>query len=98
METSCGYKPAKGIDLCKHAQRQLDIIKGILLIRLGWWPARVEQQSKLPDDLKEATTDKTLCVVKFLNEDNYQIIEDRSIICTYNSGQKEEHISAGMSE
>lgn len=64
--------------------------------RLGWWPGRVENVDELRQDLVGDVTDKTIAVVKYLNEDSYQFVEDESIICAYDSDQKEEYISIGM--
>ena len=66
--------------------------------RLGWWAGRVENVEKLRQDLVGDVTDKTIAVVKYLNEDNYQFVEDEAIICAYDSDRKEEYISIGMSE
>ena len=66
--------------------------------RLGWWPGQVQNVEKLRQDLAADVTDKTIAVVKYLNEDNYQFVEDKTIICAYNADQKEEYISLGMSK
>ena len=66
--------------------------------RLGWWPGQVENVSTLRDDLRADVTDETIAVVKYLNEDNYQFVEDSDAICAYNSASKEDYITLGMSE
>jgi len=66
--------------------------------RLGWWPAVVQKLELLKPDLKGDVTNATLAVVKFLNEDNYQFIEDQATICAYDSGQKKDYIAYGMSK
>lgn len=66
--------------------------------RLGWWPGRVQNVDDLRQELKGDVTDKTIAVVKYLNEDNYQFVEDETIICAYGSDRKTEYISLGMSE
>ena len=66
--------------------------------RLGWWPGRVENVSTLRADLRADVTDDTIAVVRYLNEDNYQFVEDCDTICAYNSSSKEEYITLGMSE
>ena len=52
----------------------------------------------LKPDLKGDVTNATIAVVKFLNEDNYQFIEDPATICAYDSGQKKDYIAYGMSK
>ena len=75
-----------------------DIVWVLASKRLGWWPARVENVDKLPPDLKEDVTEDTICVVKYLNENNYHFVLQLEEICKYNAAEKkEEHISAGMS-
>jgi len=64
--------------------------------RLGWWPGRVENVSTLRADLRADVTDDTIAVVRYLNEDNYQFVEDCDTICAYNSSSKEEYITLGM--
>ncbi|XP_046441597.1 uncharacterized protein LOC124192399 isoform X2 [Daphnia pulex] len=64
--------------------------------RLGWWAGRVENVEELRQDLVGDVNDKTIAVVKYLNEENYQFVEDEAIICAYDSDRKEEYISIGM--
>uniref|UniRef100_A0A0P5ER51 Uncharacterized protein n=1 Tax=Daphnia magna TaxID=35525 RepID=A0A0P5ER51_9CRUS len=73
-----------------------DVVWVMASKRLGWWPGRVENVDELRQDLVGDVTDKTIAVVKYLNEDSYQFVEDESIICAYDSDQKEEYISIGM--
>ncbi len=75
-----------------------DVVWVLASKRLGWWPARVENVDKLTPDLKKDVTEDTICVAKYLNEDNYQFVEDSNQICKYSSDKKEELISAGMSK
>lgn len=75
-----------------------DVVWVMASKRLGWWPGRVENVDELRQDLVGDVTDKTIAVVKYLNEDSYQFVEDESIICAYDSDQKEEYISIGMSK
>merc|ERR1712136_461449 len=64
--------------------------------RLGWWPGQVENVSTLREDLRADVTDETIAVVKYLNEDNYQFVEDCKSICAYISAAKDEYITLGM--
>ena len=66
--------------------------------RLGWWPGRVENLHDLRDDLKTDVSEKTLAVVKYFNEDNYQFVENDSIIRAYDSAEKDGYITSGMSQ
>lgn len=75
-----------------------DVVWVMASKRLGWWPGRVENVEELRQDLVGDVTDKTIAVVKYLNEDSYQFVEDESIICAYDSNQKDDYISIGMSE
>lgn len=84
--------------MAQHKYKVNDIVWVLASKRLGWWPARVENVDKLPPDLKKDVTEDTLCVVKYLNEDNYQFVGDANNVCLYTSDKKEEHISAGMSK
>lgn len=80
------------------AYKSGDIVWVLASKRLGWWPARVENVDLLRSDLKKDVTEKTIAVVKYFNEENYQFVEDAAIICAYNSSCKEENISLGMSK
>ncbi|XP_057364754.2 enolase-phosphatase E1-like [Daphnia carinata] len=73
-----------------------DVVWVLASKRLGWWPGRVENVEELRQELVGDVTDKTIAVVKFLNEDNYQFVEDETIICAYESNRKQEYISLGM--
>merc|ERR1712071_536261 len=50
----------------------------------------------LRDDLKTDVSEKTLAVVKYFNEDNYQFVENDSIIRAYDSAEKDGYITSGM--
>ena len=75
-----------------------DVVWVLASKRLGWWPGRVENVEELRQELVGDVTDKTIAVVKYLNEDNYQFVEDGTIICAYDSDRKQEYISLGMSK
>lgn len=85
-------------DMEPKAYKSGEIVWVLASKRLGWWPARVENVDLLRSDFKKEVSEKTLAVVKYLNEDNYHFIEDAAIICAYNSSCKEEYISLGMSK
>ena len=66
--------------------------------RLGWWPAVVENLKFLNPQVRPDVTDNTIAVVKYFNEDKYSVVEDRETICPYNSSDKDQYISLGMSK
>lgn len=75
-----------------------DVVWVLASKRLGWWPGRVENVEQLRRDLVGDVTDKTIAVVKYLSEDSYNFVEDEAIIRAYESDQKREYISVGMSK
>lgn len=84
--------------MAQSSYKSGDVVWVMASKRLGWWPGRVENVGGLRQELAGDVTEKTIAVVKYLNEDNYQFVEDEAIICAYDSSQKEEYISLGMSK
>lgn len=66
--------------------------------RLGWWPGHVENIQRLRQEIKADVTSDTIAVVRYLNEDNYNIVKDKKTIYPYNHEQKDEFITYGMSK
>lgn len=52
----------------------------------------------LRPELKADVTDNIVAVVKYFNEENYNFVEDKTKICAYNSSQKDDFITVGMSK
>ncbi|XP_014285141.1 uncharacterized protein [Halyomorpha halys] len=61
-----------------------------------WWPAQVQDETKLDEDVTSGLRKKPLAVVKFFDEDSYEFPKNLNQIYHYNCFKKEEFIKKGL--
>ncbi|CAH1407936.1 unnamed protein product [Nezara viridula] len=61
-----------------------------------WWPAQVQDETKLDEDVTSGLRKKPLAIVKFFDEDLYEFPKNLNQIYHYNCFKKEEFIRKGL--
>lgn len=61
-----------------------------------WWPAEVQDESKLDEDVTGGLKKKPLAIVKFFDEDLYEYPKNLNQIYRYNCLRKDEFIKKGL--
>lgn len=61
-----------------------------------WWPAQVQDETKLDEDVTSGLRKKPLAVVKFFDEDLFEFPKNLNQIYHYNCFKKEEFIKKGL--
>ncbi|GLG94879.1 Uncharacterized protein GBIM_01969 [Gryllus bimaculatus] len=80
-------------------QTEVHYLEGdVVWVKLGacWWPGRVRDVDKLPDDILESFRKKPIAAVQFFNEDKYEYVKNLDQICRYNCRRKTDFIKKGL--